>query len=475
MTRTGEAWTLDAGALSAGLHAGEISAVEIVDACLARIDARNPTLNAVVAVNPRVTELARASDVRHRSGRSLGPLDGIPVLVKDNLVTADMPTTWGSALFEARRWSDDEIPVALLRAAGAIPLGKTNVPEFTLEAVTDNPLFGVTRNPWDPRLTPGGSSGGSVAAVAAGMAPLALCTDGGGSIRRPAAYTGLYGLKPSIGRIPRGGGLPPLLLDMEVVGPVARSLGDVALVLDALARQDARDHRSLRLRPPDARRALNGPSPRALRILAVPRIGEAPVDPAMLTALSEVVGALRALGHQVDTGPLPVPVEELNERWPGIGAIGLATLRRHEPQWAGRVSGRFDALADTAGDGSALWEILTLVEAARNAAALAFEEIDVIVTPSCAAPPWPVDERWPTHIDGREVGPRGSAVYSGWVNAIGHPALTVPWFAGPAGVLPTGVQLVGAFGAESGLLSLAGALEAHGAIGFRWPPEPEPG
>src|SRR5205807_6414926 len=156
---------------------------------------------------------------RWDSGRPASPLDGVPVTVKDNILVAGMRATWGSRLYRDYVAEEDETPVRRLREAGAVILGKTNVPEFTLHGFTHNAVFGTTGNPWNPALTPGGSSGGAVAAVASGMGALAFGTDGGGSIRRPAAYTGLIGFKPSRDTVRRGKGFPAILHDFEVIGP----------------------------------------------------------------------------------------------------------------------------------------------------------------------------------------------------------------------------------------------------------------
>ena len=207
---SGPWWRRDASEMAGAYRQGTISPLRVLDDCLARIGQMNPALNAFVALRADAALAeARQSAARFASGRPLGPLDGIPIAIKDNIPTADLPTTWGSVSAQHYRPARDEAVVARLRAAGALIVGKTNVPEFTLEGYTANRLFGVTRNPWDHALTPGGSSGGSVAAVASGMVPLALGTDGGGSTRRPASHTGLIGLKPSIGAIARHHALPP--------------------------------------------------------------------------------------------------------------------------------------------------------------------------------------------------------------------------------------------------------------------------
>src|SRR5215216_5572338 len=266
---------LGATELTALFAKGSLSPLEALDAALARIGRLNPVLNAIVTLDPEgARAAARASTERWAKRTPLSPLDGVPVTIKDNLLVRGLRATWGSRLYADFVPDADELPVARLRGAGAVILGKTNVPELTLQGYTDNPLFGPTRNPWDPALTPGGSSGGAVASVASGMAPLALATDGGGSIRRPASHAGLFGLKPTAGRVARGNGFPVILHDFEVVGAIARTIGDLDLAMSVLAGPDPRDPSSIRWPAWGGELAETAP----LRILYIPQLEDAPVD-----------------------------------------------------------------------------------------------------------------------------------------------------------------------------------------------------
>ena len=202
MNNTPKLWQRPATALAAGFRSGGPDPLEVLDAVLARREAVDSTLNAICTLDADgARKAAEASAARWRAGTPLSSIDGVPITIKDNIPVAGMRSTWGSLLYADHVPARDELPVARLRAAGAVILGKTNVPEFTLQGYTDNRVFGLTRNPWNPALTPGGSSGGAVAAVAAGIGPVAVGTDGGGSIRRPASHVGLVGLKPGIGRV----------------------------------------------------------------------------------------------------------------------------------------------------------------------------------------------------------------------------------------------------------------------------------
>jgi aspartyl-tRNA(Asn)/glutamyl-tRNA(Gln) amidotransferase subunit A len=228
------------------LAGGSVSARALTERSLDRIRRLDARFNAFVALDEEgALAAADDSDRRRLRGGPRSAIDGAPFSIKDNLHVAGLPSTWGSRALAGFIPTRDELPVARLRAAGAVVIGKTNVPEFTLEGYTGNDLFGVTRNPWNGALTPGGSSGGAAASVAAGLVAAALGTDGGGSTRRPACHTGLVGFKPSTGRWPRIDGFPAILTDFETAGILARTVEDAVLVDTILKGPDPRDRRSL--------------------------------------------------------------------------------------------------------------------------------------------------------------------------------------------------------------------------------------
>ncbi len=460
-------WQQDAHDLASQLTSGALSPVDLLEHFLERIERLNPALNAIVCLNENAMADARASAARHAAKRPLSLFDGIPVLIKDNLVVGGLPATWGSKLYEHNIPAADEIPVEKLRLAGCILLGKTNVPEFTVEGYTDNPLFGVTCNPWDLATTPGGSSGGSVAALAAGLAPLSIGTDGGGSIRRPAAYTNLVGLKTTLGRIPRGGGLPQLLLDMEVIGPLSRTVRDQALLFDVLAGPDARDHRSLRFAPARSLAQLETP-PRPLKIRAVETFDAAPLDPDIRASFRQMVGLMEQMGHPVETGDLPLNIQAITDNWASIGNISLGLLLERNPEMRHLATQKYVDWAETSYPASHLLDVIEQITALRHQASEVFETLDIIMTPTCAAMPWGTDIPFPPKIDNQPIGPRGSAVYTGWVNATGHPAISVPGQMSTNG-MPIGIQFVANLGADELLLRLARQIEIRQSWLDQWP------
>jgi aspartyl-tRNA(Asn)/glutamyl-tRNA(Gln) amidotransferase subunit A len=442
--------------LAARLRDGRLSAVALCEDCVGRIEQLNREINAVVALDLAGARLAAAaSDERIAAGSARGPLEGIPCLVKDNLLVRGMPATWGSRLFDHFMPEADEAPVARLRAAGAVILGKTNLSEFALRGFTANPVYGVTRNPWDTALTPGGSSGGSAAAVAGGLVPFSLATDGGGSIRRPAAHTGLVGLKPGLGRIARAGGFPEINFDFEVVGPIVRRVDDARLVFEALA----------------------GASPqssepeRARTILCVETIGDAPVDPAIQASFRDAIAQLAARGHRVVQAPLPFDIAPAAAAMAAFADAGLALLSQRHGDFFDKVSAPYAEAARRGLDARAadLTQQIDAVSRFRIEVEAACVSYDVIATPATAAQPWAAAQEYPYVIDGRAVGPRGHAVFTGWVNACGRPAIAVPIAPAPDG-MPIGLQLVAGHGGESLLFELASEIEAHFNGPERWPP-----
>ena len=459
-----ESWRRSAVELSAAYRRRELSPSEVLESHLERIEAANPQVNAFVALRrEQARQEALASDERFRIGAPLSSLDGVPIAVKDNITTADLPTTWGTPAGRNRIFGQDELAVASACRAGAIVLGKTNVPEFTLEGYTSNPVFGTTRNPWDLRLTPGGSSGGSVAAVAAGMVPLSLVTDGGGSTRRPASHTGLVGYKPSIGAIARDAGLPPLLLDFEVIGTIGRNLADVRLLFDTVRGPHRADRRS------DAA-SVRKPLPSHLRVLYVPAIDGAPVDPQVAASCRDAADRLANLGHDVRHGALPLDLDLFTEGWARIGQIGLAWLFEHHPAWRDGASEKYLEMAELGArlPAAALWQILEKVEHLRRQASGMFAQVDLVAMPCAAALPWAADAPYPTSIAGLRVGPRGHAVFTGWVNAAGLPGLALPCVPSAEG-LPKGIQLISVYGTDEALLDAAVAIEAAVSPAWRWP------
>ncbi|QKG20599.1 amidase [Actinomadura verrucosospora] len=315
-----DAADLTAAELLEAYRAGTLSPVEAAEAVLARIDRDDRELNAFCLLDPETTlEMARASAERWRRGETLGTLDGVPVSIKDVLLTRGWPTLRGSTTIDpAGPWTEDAPSVARLREQGAVFVGKTTTPEFAWKGVTDGPLTGVTRNPWDTARTPGGSSGGAAAAVAAGMAPLALGTDGGGSVRIPAAFTGTFTIKPTYGRIPHYPASP--FGTLAHTGPMTNTVADAELLLDAVCGADGRDWSSL---PPPAapfagafdergRHDLTG-----LRVAFSPDLGFARVDPevaASVAAAAEVFAELGAKVEQADPG-FADPVADFEVLW----------------------------------------------------------------------------------------------------------------------------------------------------------------
>ena len=437
--------------IAAALREGRITSRSLVERSLARI-ARHEDLNAFVALDAAgAREAAAESDARRRRGESRSPLDGVPLSVKDSLHAAGLPSTWGSRALAGFIPAQDEVPVARLRAAGAIIVGKTNVPEFTLEGYTANSLFGVTRNPWNPALTPGGSSGGAAASVAAGLVPAALAADGGGSTRRPAAHTGLVGFKPSVGRWPRLDGFPAILGDFETAGGLTRTVEDAAVLDAVLKGPDKRDRRSM------FAEAAAWERPR--RVLYCPRFGASPVDPETAAAVAAVAGRFARAGFDVEEAPVFFDLDEAAQVWRIVSRAGVAWLMRENPAWEGQIGPAAQAMVEDGRtvSGADYLDALEKIAALRRRAAELFASHDLVLTPTAAALPWPAETPFPDRIDGQPAGPRDHAVFTGWVNIAGLPGISLPIGVSRAG-LPIGAQFVAGFGADSSLLAFATSI-----------------
>lgn len=446
--------TADAFDLSVALQAGGLTSSDLVEQTLDRIDRIDPVLNAFVHVDREgARAAAAAASARRRAGATFGPLDGIPVAIKDNLFVKGMPARWGSRMFADFVPAEDDICVERLRAAGCVIVGKTATPEFALSSRTQSLLSGVTRNPCDPRLTPGGSSGGSVAAVAAGMVALALGTDAGGSIRNPAGLTGLIGLRPSTARVPRRFGFPPMAIDFQVIGLATRTVRDLRLLYDVLAGPDSRDPASTRLPA--------GPGPDRPIIGSFNSVADIVCDDAVLSAFDAALAALSHVGCDIRACAAPYDLGALGALWGQLTASAIARVGRTLPSgWEDRAT---PSIAAAAARGAALSaadyvEALDRLAMFRARTSEAWGDADYMVCPVSPAPAWPADREHPDSIGGRPGRPGDQDAFCGWVNAMALPAISLPVTPHPDG-RPIGLQIVGRYGSDAGLMHLARQLE----------------
>lgn len=443
--------------LAASVNSGALDPVELVEAFIGAIEARNPTLNALVGFDP---ELARSEAAavrrRHRAGERM-VLAGVPVVVKDNIWVGGRRITQGSRLFAEHIAPQDAISVSRLKQAGAIIIGIGNCPEFACKGVTNSPLHGATRHPLDDRLTPGGSSGGNAAALAADFAPVALGTDGGGSGRRPPAHTGTVGLKPSFGAIPYGPGFPEPFWGIAVIAPMGRTVADVAALFSAVAGPDPLDPESTAIEV--APRV----DPRDLRIAFSPRLGlDAPVDADVGAAIEEARHRLGAAGWRIMAADPFWPAGTNEAALMPLQAAGLAAL--HGKAWR-KDAAQFDpdvaaqikrGLALEAADVGLALEASALI---KRAFASFMAEYDLLLCPTAPCVSWPHAQLGPEQIGGVQVGPRGHAVFTPWFNHALAPAISIPCGQGQGG-LPVGLQIVGRRGTDNLVLAAADAAEA---------------
>jgi aspartyl-tRNA(Asn)/glutamyl-tRNA(Gln) amidotransferase subunit A len=435
---------------------GALSPVEAAEILIARLDRLQPRLNAFCLVDrDGALAAARESERRWRTGAAVRPLEGVPVTIKDLFLMRGFPTLRGSRLVDpADDWSEDAPAVERLRAAGAVILGKTTTPEFGWKALGDSPLYGITRNPWGPARTPGGSSAGAAAACAAGIGPLHLGSDGAGSIRIPSAFTGVFGLKPSYGRVPQ---YPPSTMSsLSHAGPMTRNVADAVLMLNVLAGPDPRDPTCLPPEERDYREGLDA-GVAGWRVAFSPDLGYAAVDPEIAAAVAAAARQFEALGARVEeVGTIfPSPREALLTLWAAGSARNLAAYPREK--WALLDPG----LAALAAEGERI-RAVDYVEAdfARLPLARRMAEFhqtyDLLLTPMMPVPALPVGQD--LNDPARERQWVDWSPFSYPFNLTRQPAASIPCGLTSAG-LPIGLQIVGPLYADDRVLRAAHAFE----------------
>ncbi len=456
--------------LAERIRTKELSPVEVLEAVLEQVDRVNEPVNAIVTrTDTLAREAARKAEQAVMRGDELGPLHGVPFSVKDLEETAGVRTTFGSKLYENHVPEHDHIMVQRLKQAGGVMIGKTNSPEFgLLSSLTDNAIFGPTRNPWNLERNAGGSSGGAAAAVASGMGPLATGSDGGGSIRTPSCFCGVFGIKPHHGRVANPH-YPPGWESLSSTGPITRSVRDAARMLDVIKGPWAADRWSL----PDTGECFEAACTgevRSLRLAWSPDLGRLPVDPEVLRTCEEAVRRIEKLGCSVTE----VPVE--------LGEIGLAlsvivlceTVTSMEERWEEWEKVMSPPLRGLLGAKNAFDQRDLLrahwkrEELTRNLAPL-FEEYDALLTPQMPVTAPPLGQLEVREIDGREASPLDFIGFTFPFNLTGQPAASLPVGFDSDG-LPVGLQIVGRRFGEAAVLRLAAAYEAAHPWAQRRPP-----
>jgi aspartyl-tRNA(Asn)/glutamyl-tRNA(Gln) amidotransferase subunit A len=441
-------WELTASELHACYRGKAATPVDVVRVVLQRIEAINPVVNAFAMIDrDGAYAAAEASAQRWGKGEPLGQLDGVPLSVKDNIAVRGLPCRWGTEVFRDFVPDQDETPVARLRGAGAVILGKTTTSEFSNgRGIVSTPMFGTTRNPWQPDRTTGSSSAGAAAAVAAGMGAIGIGTDGGGSIRLPASHCGLLGFKPTAGRVARAHGLPMILAGREVVGPLLRSTADLVALLRVMSGPHPEDATSWGLAElPDGD---PDPAPPPQRILYVKRMGDYPIASEIVAACDRVAGNLAALGHEVTEGVAPFDVAS-QARNSIIIRAGMAWLMR-DKDWGGRTHHYYAGVIE-AGSRLSAADYVDALDALRQVQAAIgrfFETYDLMLSPVTCEIPGPADVPAPAHY----------GAFTGVANTAGVPAVAIPAGLSPDG-LPIGFQLVGRFGADWPLLGMTRQYE----------------
>ncbi len=439
---------------------GERRAVEVLEECLSSIEVGNEGLNAFVHLDPGLARSAAADvDARRSRGQDPGPLAGVPFGVKDLEDCAGMPTSRGSLLFKGRPpLHEDSVHVARLRAAGAVPVGKTAAPEFGTVSFTSTKAWGVTRNPWNLERTPGGSSGGSAAAVSAGLVPFCTASDGGGSIRIPASFTGLVGFKPSFGRIP----IPHSgASQTSVLGAMTTTVADAARHLDVSCGPDDRDRTTMPSPGMSYERAIEALDVSGLRAAWSPDLGFAVVDPEVSQITQDAAKRLVELAG-LDLVERPLALTDPVRVWLSSGApdLWLDLETGMFPERAEEFEGLTRMMLEVSG-GVTMPQYARAVEwryRLQSEVAEIFRDVDVLLTPSTAVPAFEAEGPMPTEVDGQAVHPAMAVPFTMMANLCWNPAVSLPAGMTQAG-LPIGLQVVGRRHADDVVLRLARQFE----------------
>jgi Asp-tRNA(Asn)/Glu-tRNA(Gln) amidotransferase A subunit family amidase len=463
---------LSASEMAEQIRTKKLSPVDLVDAHFARISELNPRLNAFVALEEeRARRDARALEEEAVAGKIRGPLHGVPVSIKSSIDTAGLRCEAGTRLRAGRVAARDAVLVSRLRAAGAVVLGVTNAPELLMAWETDNLLYGRTNSPWAPERTPGGSSGGEAAAIASGCSAGGVGSDGGGSIRLPAHFSGICGLKPTPGRIPATGHYPegagPFAL-IGVVGPMARTVADLQLLFEVMAGADDGDP----LSAPVAVRQVSRDELRTIRIGYFEDDGRTPVTLETRAAVRAAAGALARAGFNVSPFR-PEGLEEARQLWWKLfGTAGGMMLRPLTKGREGEISPLLKEFlgwvsAEPAHTGESLLETWLRRDAVRARVLAQMKEFPILLCPVAAIPAFKHGERsW--QVEGKRVNYLDAWSYTEFFNLLGNPGAVVPVGSSPEG-LPIGVQVVGRPWEEELVLAVAGEVERE-CGGFRRPP-----
>ncbi len=453
---------MSASDLAESIRNRKISPVEVIGAILDRIDQINPIVNAFCTYNEEQIRLsAKAAESALYRGEKLGPLHGVPVSIKDLICTKGLRTTFGSKLYENYIPEFDDIVVTRLKAAGAIILGKTNTSEFGYKAVTDNLIFGGTRNPWNIKITAGGSSGGAAAAVASGMGPIGIGNDAGGSIRIPASFCGVFGFKPSRGVVPVGPILPGwqnMYRRLVHTGPITRTVQDSALVMDVIGGRDRCDYLSSVPMRVEHREEIKRPV-RDFNIAWCPELGQTVLEREVLYRAEQVLTVFAELKCYVEKVDLRIPCP--HEAFQLLFAADCAAALGDD--FASRkavLEKKFIKLiiAGLEAKGSDCAEAANRCHLLCNEFQNAFEKYDLIVTPTVAVSPFSIDMDWPRLLEGKKVHALNYIALTYPFNLLGWPAASIPWGLTNTG-LPVGLQIIGKLYEDAKVLRAAATLE----------------